>query len=68
MRQHAHAVLGMSERRDHHFTGDAVKLHVDERLADAQVVNAERFDADRKHWSLDVHFVRCVPRESLAAA
>jgi hypothetical protein len=45
-----------------------VKLHVDERLADAQVVNAERFDADRKHWSLDVHFVRCVPRESLAAA
>ena len=57
MRQHTHAVRGMSERRDHHFIGDAVKLHIDECLADRQVVNAQRFDADRKQWSLDMHFL-----------
>src|ERR1700730_5964902 len=57
VRQHTHAVLGMLERRDHHFTGDAMKLHVDERLAHREIVNAQRFDADRKHRSLAVHFL-----------
>lgn len=42
MRQHAHAVVGMSERRDRHFTGDSVKLQVDQSFSHGQVVNAQR--------------------------